>query len=350
MTRWFLHVDLDQFLAAVEVRRHPELRGRPVVVGGDGDPTRPRQVVATASYEARAHGIQSGMALRAAARRCPEAVFLPSDKPAYEQASAEVMDTLRRFPVVVEVWGWDEAAVGADIADPEALAFELQQVVLDETGLHCSIGIGDNKLRAKMATAFAKPEGRYRLTAENWMDIMGGRPTEALWGIGTKTARKFAELGIATVRDLATADVERMRTRFGPTMGPWFVMLGRGVGSTSISNEPWVRRGLSHQTTFPQDLTGRAEIEAQLRSLAHRVTADVVADDRWIERVSIVVRFPSFYTPTRVTKLAIPTQDPDVVSRAAISLLDRLDLSRPVRLLGVRAELTAVPQPRGCAH
>src|SRR4051812_45621034 len=108
---WILHVDLDQFLAAVEVLRRPELAGRPVVVGGDGDPTRPRQVVATASYEARAFGVRSGMPLGRALRRCPDAVFLPSDYPAYDAASAAVMATLRTFPVVVEVWGWDEAFV-----------------------------------------------------------------------------------------------------------------------------------------------------------------------------------------------------------------------------------------------
>lgn len=341
MTRWFLHVDLDQFLAAVEVRRHPELRGRPVIVGGDGDPAKPRQVVATASYEARAFGVRSGMPLRTALKRCPEAVFLPSDKPTYEQASDEVMDTLRRFAVVVEVWGWDEAAVGTDDDDPEAVAETLQQAVLAGTGLHCSIGIGDNKLRAKTATSFAKPAGRFRLTADNWLDVIGDRATAALWGVGPKTARKLTELGISTVRQLAAADLEPMRARFGPTMGPWYVMLGRGVGSTTISAEPWVRRGLSHQTTFPHDLTERAEIEAALTLLADRVTADVVADDRWIERVAIVVRYASFYTPTRVTKLAEPTQDHDVVAGAAIGLLDRLDLSRPVRLLGVRAELTA---------
>ena len=123
---WVLHVDLDQFLAAVEVLRRPELAGRPVVVGGDGDPARPRQVVATASYEARAFGVRSGMPLRPAARRCPDAVFLPSDRPAYDAASAEVMATLRSFPVVVEVWGWDEAFVGAVTDDPEALARAVQ--------------------------------------------------------------------------------------------------------------------------------------------------------------------------------------------------------------------------------
>src|SRR5262245_24881488 len=206
MARWILHVDLDEFLAAVEVRRHPELRGRPVVVGGNGDPTQPRQVVATASYEAREFGIHSGMPLRTAVRRCPDAVFLPSDKPTYDDASAEVMDVLRRFPVVVEVWGWDEAAVGTDTDDPETLAAELQRAVLAATGLHCSIGIGDNKLRAKTATAFAKPAGRYRLTADNWLEGMGDRPTAALWSGGTKTARKLAELGTDTDRQRASAD------------------------------------------------------------------------------------------------------------------------------------------------
>ena len=254
MTRWFLHVDLDEFLAAVEVRRNPELRGRPVVVGGNGDPTQSRQVVATASYEARAYGVRSGMPLRTAARRCPDAVFLPADKPTYEQASDDVMNVLRRFPVVVEVWGWDEAAVGTDAEDPEALAIELQRAVLAETALHCSIGIGDNKLRAKMACSFAKPAGRYRLTADNWLEVMGDRPAEALWGIGPKTARKLSGLGISTVAQLGAADVEAMRSRCGPTMGPWFVMLGRGVGSTTVSAEPWVRRGLGHQTTFPRGL------------------------------------------------------------------------------------------------
>src|SRR5215213_1098214 len=124
MADWILHVDLDQFLAAVEVLRRPELAGRPVVVGGDGDPSRPRQVVATASYEARAFGVRSGMALRMAARRCPDAVFLASDRPAYEAASARVMATLRSLPVVVEEWGWDEAFVGVHTAAPEEVARE----------------------------------------------------------------------------------------------------------------------------------------------------------------------------------------------------------------------------------
>lgn len=154
MRDWVLHVDMDQFLAAVEVLRHPELSGRPVVVGGRGDPTE-RAVVSTASYEARAFGVRSGMPLKIAVRKCPDAIFLPVDFPVYEAASATVMETLRAFPgTVVEVLGWDEAFVGIASDDPERTADDLRGAVLDATGLHCSVGIGDTKVRAKTATDF----------------------------------------------------------------------------------------------------------------------------------------------------------------------------------------------------
>ena len=165
---WVLHVDLDQFIAAVEIRRHPELEGLPVVVGGRGDPTE-RGVVSTASYAAREFGVGSGMPLRVAARKLPDAVFLPVDGPAYDEASAEVMATLRSLewggvPVVLEVLGWDEAFLGAgpghgDLGDPFEFAARIRDSVFEATGLHCSVGIGDNKLRAKIATEFGKPRG-----------------------------------------------------------------------------------------------------------------------------------------------------------------------------------------------
>lgn len=196
-----LHVDLDQFIAAVEVARRPELRGRPVVVGGSGDPTQ-RGVVATASYEAREFGIQSGMPLRLAAKRCPEAVFLPSDPPTYRRVSDQFMATLPRFPVIVEVLGWNEAFLGAHTDDPEAMAAKIREAVRVATGLSCSVGVGDNKLRAKLATGFAKPAGTYRLTRDNWAVVMTERPTDALWGIGRKTARRLAEAGLVTVAQL----------------------------------------------------------------------------------------------------------------------------------------------------
>jgi DNA polymerase-4 len=296
-------------------------------------------VAASASYEARARGVHAGMPLRTAARLCPEAVFLPSDNPAYDAASVEVMDTLRQLPVVVEVWGWDEAALAAETDDPEALAADLRAAVRATTGLECSVGIGDNKLRAKTATGLAKPAGVYRLTAETWLDVMGDRPTTALTGIGAKTARKLAELGVTTVRELAAADHERLQARFGPTMGAWYVLLGRGVGSTEVTAEPWVARSRSRQRTFARDLTDRADLTRELTVLAGEVAADVAVEDRDARRVAIIVRFASFFTITRSTMLLAPTRDKDVIAAAAVDLLDKLDPHRPIRLLGVRAEL-----------
>lgn len=335
---WVLHVDLDEFLAAVEVARRPELRGRPVVVGGTGDPGR-RAVVATASYEARRFGIGSGMPLRTAARRCPDAVFLPSDPPAYEAASEQVMAALRRFPVVVEVLGWDEAFVGARTTDPEGLATALQQAVRDETGLACSVGIGDNRLRAKIATGFAKPAGVYRLTRHTWRTVMGPRPTDALWGIGRKTARKLAAAGIHTVAELAAADPGDLASRFGPTMGPWYRALAHGAGGTRVSDAPHVARSRSRETTFQHDIADRAELDTQVAALAGRVAADVAAEGRPAVRVAVKVRFAPFFTQTRSTTLPAPTGDAAEIRRAALAVLDRFDLDRPVRLLGVRAEL-----------
>ncbi|MGZ4150245.1 MAG: Y-family DNA polymerase, partial [Actinomycetota bacterium] len=163
MGRVVLHVDLDEFIAAVEVLRRPELAGLPVVVGGDGDPTK-RGVVSTASYEARTFGVHSGMPLRTAFKRCPEAVFLPVDEDAYHAASREVMATLRTFPAVVEVAGWDEAFMEVATDDPEELARDVQRAVLARTRLWCTVGVGDNKLRAKLASGFGKPRGVFVLT------------------------------------------------------------------------------------------------------------------------------------------------------------------------------------------
>lgn len=336
-TDWVLHVDLDEFIAAVEMARRPELRDRPVVVGGAGDPTQ-RGVVATASYRAREFGIQSGMPLRTAARRCPDAVFLPSDPPAYEAVSERVMATLRIFPVVVEVLGWDEAFLGAHTTDPEELATDVQRAVTAETGLSCSVGIGDNKLRAKLATGFAKPAGVYRLTRDNWVVVMGHRPTDALWGIGRRTAAKLADLGIATVADLARADPSALADRFGPTMGPYYRTLALGAGDTEVVGTPYVPRSRSREITFQHNLTDHAEISAQVTTLARRVAEDVVADGRPAARVAVKVRFAPFVTQTHSVTLTVPTSDTDVLERAALAVLSRFELTRPVRLLGVRAE------------
>jgi len=339
MPDWVLHVDLDQFIAAVEVLRDPSLRGKPVVVGGNGDPTE-RAVVATASYEAREFGVHSGMPLRLAHRKLPTAVFLPADHALYEAASADVMAVLRSFPVVVEVMGWDEAFVGTSVDDPFALARSLQAAVLASTGLHCSVGIGDNKLRAKLATDFGKPAGVFRLTQSNWVEVMGHRPTSALWGIGTKTARKLSELGISTVTDLATAPVPVLADRFGPRMGPYFRTVALGAGDTVVSATPWVVKSRSHEKTFQQDLSSLDDMRREVVDLAHQVAADVVAEGRPAVRVGVKVRFVPFFTRWRSMKLPAPTSSASVLADAALEVLDRFEHGRAVRLLGVRAEFS----------
>jgi DNA polymerase IV len=255
---WVLHVDVDQFLAAVEILRRPDLAGRPVIVGGDGNPNRPRQVVATASYEARAHGVRSGMPLRTAARKCPDAVFLPSDRPAYAAASARVMDALRSLGLAVEEWGWDEAVVGVATDDPEALARELQARVHAETGLSCAVGIGETRLQAKTATGFAKPGGIARLTHRTWLATMGDQPVTALWGIGSRTAARLAELGIRTVAELARTDHRDLAARFGPTIGPHLRLLGLGGHRAPIDGQPtWPDRAAARRRTHETSRPGR---------------------------------------------------------------------------------------------
>jgi DNA polymerase-4 len=339
MSEWVLHVDIDQFLAAVEILRRPELVGRPVVVGGDGNPNRGRQVVATASYEARAFGVRSGMPLQTALRKCPDAVFLPSDKPAYEAASARVMDTLRSLTDAVEEWGWDEAVVGATTDDPEALARELQDRVHAATGLTCAVGIGETRLQAKTATGFAKPGGIARLTRATWLTTMGDRPVTALWGIGERTAARLAEAGIRTVTELASSDHHDLAARFGPTIGPNLRLLGLGGHASPIAGQPHVARSRSREETYERDLTDRAVIEVQVAALARDVTASVVAEGRRVTHVAVKVRTSTFFTRTRIRKLREPTTDSSVVATTACGMLELFELHRPIRLLGVRVVL-----------
>ncbi|MCC3292156.1 MULTISPECIES: DNA polymerase IV [unclassified Arthrobacter] len=343
-----LHVDLDQFIAAVEVLRRPELAGKPIIVGGRGDPTE-RAVVSTASYEARAFGVGSGMPLRIAARKVPDAVILPVDAEAYLEASDTVMATLRAQPgAVVQVLGWDEAFVGVETEDPEAYARQLQAEVLDRTQLHCSVGIGDTLIRAKNATDFGKPAGVFRLTTANWLDFMGGRPTKELWGVGNKISGRLAKLGINTVAELAAADPQTLVPEFGPKMGPWYNELGRGDGSSVVDDTPWVARGHSRETTFQQDLTDPAQVDDAVRELTAQVLKDVAAEGRPVIGLTLKVRYAPFTTKTHARKIPETFDREDVLTRA-LDLAGAIEPGRPIRLLGLRAEM-AMPDDARKGH
>jgi DNA polymerase IV len=342
---WLLHVDMDSFLAAVEVRRRPELRGRPVVVGGDGDPGRTRQVVATASYEARAYGVHSGMPMQRALQKCPDAVFLPSDHPAYDAASAEVMAVLRSFGYPVEVWGWDEAFLGACHDNPEELARTVRTTVHDRTGLTCAVGIGDTKERAKMATRFAKaagPDHIYRLDSSNWIPMMGDRDVVELWGIGKRTAARLAAHDLRTVTDLALADRDDLAASFGPTIGPRLRVLARGGSARAITTEPWLARSKSRQVTFACDLTDPDDIGHEVAAMARELCAEIKADGRQVTHVGVTVRTRSFFTQVKTSKLPEVTTDQRIIEAGARAVLARFEIDRPVRLLGVRLDLAPI--------
>ncbi len=339
-----LHFDLDQFIAAVEVLRRPELRGLPVVVGGDGDPAK-RGVVATASYEARAFGVHSGIPLRTAARRCPQAVFLPVDRAAYEAASERVMAVLRGLPAVTEVVGWDEAFLAVQTDDPEAFARDVQRRVVAATRLESSVGIGENKLQAKLATGFAKPAGVFRLTHASWFEVLGAEPVGVLWGVGAKTSAKLAELGIATVAELAGADIATVAARFGPTIGPWLVQTARGLDPSKVTAEPYVPRSRGREVTYQQDIEDWATVREEVTTLAARVAEDVAAEGRPAVRVVVKVRYKPFFTFTRGVALPAPASDLAAIAEAAQAALELFTDRRPVRLLGVRAEFAAEAAP-----
>lgn len=346
---WVLHVDLDQFLVAVELQRRPELAGLPVVVGGRGDPTE-RGVAATASYEARAYGVASGTPLRTALKRLPDtAVFLPVDRPVYDEASAQVMAVLRSFSVDVEVLGWDEAFVGPRASsqpesgplDPAELAEAIRAGVHTATGLTCSVGIGDNKLQAKLATGFGKPDGVGRLHGADWDEVMGPRPVDALWGIGSRTRARLEPLGVRTVAELAATPAAVLADAFGPRIGPWLRRLGRGADTSSVDPTPWVPRGHGREVTLQQDTADWGEVAEHARALAGQVAADIAREGRPAVRVGVKIRYVPFTTRQRSLTLPEPSGDADVLASAAVSLLGRFDRTRAVRLVGVRVEMTA---------
>ncbi|MBN9130771.1 MAG: DNA polymerase IV [Paenarthrobacter ureafaciens] len=342
---WVLHVDLDQFIAAVEILRRPELAGKPLIVGGRGDPSE-RAVVSTASYEARKFGVGSGMPLRIAARKVPDAIILPVDQEAYLAASEVVMATLRDQPgATVQVLGWDEAFVGVTTEDPDGYARQIQQEVLKNTRLHCSVGIGDTLVRAKNATDFGKPAGIFRLTEQNWLEVMGDRPTRDLWGIGPKISKRLADHGINTVNELAAVDPSSLVEEFGPKMGPWYAQLGRGEGSSEVDDTPWVARAHGRETTFQQDLTEPAQISDAIKELTARVLEDVAAEGRPVVGLTLKVRYKPFFTKTYARKIP-ETFDRAEVLAQALDLTSKMEPDRPIRLLGLRAEMATPDDAR----
>ncbi|MEG1969501.1 MAG: DNA polymerase IV [Burkholderiaceae bacterium] len=355
--RRIAHLDMDAFYASVELLRRPDLRGKPVIVGGRGDPSR-RGVVTTANYEARRFGVGSAMPLRIAAARCPEAIFLPADFDEYRRLSRLFKAAITRLAPAIEDRGIDEvfidltAVAGVEVEHGGLLAREIKHEVYCDTGLTCSIAVAPNKLLAKLGSELDKPDGLTVLLPADLEPRIWPLAASRINGIGPKAAARLAEIGIDTIGQLAARPPAELIAVFGPTYGAWLHAAAHGIDDRPLvlEREP---KSLSRETTFEHDLhpiRQRAEIEAVLARLAEKVAADLARRGYGGRTVGLKLRFADFTTLTRDFSLPQATQDSALIHAAVIECLARVSLTRKVRLLGVRvgalascAELAAEP-------
>jgi DNA polymerase-4 len=332
---------MDAFYVSVELRRRPELRGRPVIVAGSG----PRAVVTTASYEARRFGVGSAIPASRARRLCPDGVFLEPDFAYYRAASAEVMALVRDAVEVVEIVGLDEAYLGlSGLPAPHALMRALARSIEQACGLHCSVGIGPNKLVAKVASDAEKPRGFVVLTSEQARVRFASSPPGLVPGIGPKTAERLRSIGVETLAQLGSFDPTVLAERFGPRHGLELLRRARFEDDSPVTQERKVISE-SRETTFDVDIDELPALERVLDALVGRLCETLVAQGRCGRTIGIKIRLDDFSTHTRARTLSEPVSSADRVGPVALSLLREFGIPRPVRLLGVRvAGLTAASE------
>jgi DNA polymerase IV len=326
------HLDADAFYVSIELGRHPELHGKPVVVAGSG----PRAVVTTASYEARRYGVGSAMPAARARRLCPDAVFLPPDFPTYREVSGRMMDLVRSHVERVEVVGLDEAYLDLEgLYSPRAAMRRLLTEIKTAMGLTCSVGIGPNKLVAKVASDAEKPAGFVVLSREQACARFASSPPGLVPGIGPKTAARLAELGLTTLAAVGLAPEDVLIERFGPNLGR---ELGRRARFEHDGEIGAARKVVSEsrERTFDSDLHDPAQLREALARMSGELCASLAAHRRCGRTIGIKVRLDDFTTVTRAHTIAEPTCDTELVTGVALRLLHDYSPSRPVRLLGVR--------------
>ncbi|MEP7021185.1 MAG: DNA polymerase IV [Pseudonocardiales bacterium] len=333
-----LHVDMDAFYASVEIRRNPELRGKPVVVGGSL-----RGVVAAASYEARRYGIRSAMSMGEALRLCPRLVVLPADREAYSAASATVMAILRDVTPLVEPLSLDEAFL--DVAGsvrlhgrPVVIAAAIRARISDELALTCSVGVAPTKFVAKLASARCKPDGLLVIPIDEVLNFLHPLPVTVLWGVGARTAEPLHRLGIRTVADLAETPLDTLRRALGVAGADHLHALAHGRDPRSVQPGE-VEKSISADHTNPVDLTTEADVRRELLRLGGDVGRRV-RERGWVARtIGIKIRFADFRTITRVRTLPGWTDSTSTIYQTATELYSGLGLDQPrIRLVGVKCE------------
>jgi DNA polymerase IV (DinB-like DNA polymerase) len=331
---------MDHFYTAVEERERPEYKGKPVIVGADPKAGKGRGVVSTSNYEARKAGVRSGMPISRAWKLCPEAVYLPPNFPLYIRVSIEIMDIARRYADKFEQWGIDEAFLDVtsrvkDYAEAESLARTIKREIYDAEKLTCSIGVGPNKLVAKIASDIQKPDGLTLVREEEVEKFLAPLPVRKLLWVGRKTEAKLKAIGVSTIGDLARLDPSLLTEMFG-IMGMQMHLMARGIDRSEVEQRTEVK-SISHETTFEEDVDDADVVLGALDELSEAVCKEAVDQSFFFKTVTIKVRYENFETHTHGKTLPFMTSRSQDLKKTARELLQAyLRQDRKVRLIGVR--------------
>jgi len=336
--RIILHIDMNAFFASVEQQSNPALQGKPVAVIGAAK----RTIITTCSYEARAFGVKTGMNTWEARQKCPQLIFVVGNNKKYSYTSKQIIGIMREYTPLVEVFSIDEAFLDVTgslslFGSPENIANLIKERIRERFGLTCSVGIAPNKLLAKLASEMQKPDGLTVIAPDQVARVMERLPIGELCGIGAKTQQQLAKFGIRTCGELARFPVEILRKSFGVT-GERLHYMGLGVDDAPVVPEEEAEevKSVGHSTTLDADLAGRSEIRAVLLQLSEMVGRRARKHRVAGRTVTLTVRYPDFTTFSRQASRSTPTNNSDEIYRDAVQILDQLELTQPVRLLGVR--------------
>ena len=338
--RIILHLDMDHFYTAVEEREHQEYKGKPVVVGADPKEGKGRGVVSTSNYIARKVGIRSGLPISRAWKLCPEAIYLPPNFPLYTKVSNEIMQIVREYGDKFEQWGLDEAFLDAslrvkDYTDAEALAKQLKREIKEKEHLTCSIGVGPNKLVAKIASDYHKPDGLTIVKENETEAFLAPLPARRLLWVGRKTEAKLKKMGINTIGDLASFDPTVLAEVFG-VMGTQMHLMARGIDRSEVEARTEVK-SISHETTFEEDTDDAEVILKALYALATEISKEVKVQKLFFKTITVKLRYENFETHTYSKTLAFMTDRLEDLQNTSIKLLRTyLKQGRKIRLIGVR--------------
>ncbi len=333
-------MDMDHFYTAVEERERPEIKGKPVIVGSDPKEGKGRGVVSTSNYEARASGVRSGMPISQAWRLCPRAIYLPPNFPLYIRVSGEIMAIVRKYAGKFEKWGIDEAFLDVsdkvkNYAEAETLALQIKKEIKETEGLTASIGVGPNKLVAKVASDFKKPDGLTVVKEEEVENFLAPLPVRKLLWVGRKTEAKLKELGVTTIGDLARYDPTALSSMFG-VAGLQMHLMSKGIDRSEVEERIGVK-SISHETTFEEDTADTTVIFQALDALCDDVLKETIDQHLLFKTVTVKIRYQGFETHTRSKTLPFLTNRLRDLQKTANELLfANLRKDRKVRLIGVR--------------